>query len=136
MTTMTMESNWLWVGVDPRPPVSRVLAMTPGGVTILKARLEAKPRHPRALATLLEALGLWQGVPARGVLAVGEEEPWCDMGNFHVGFDDFGRTPLYSLETVSQLPRRHRRRRDLISGMGDFRDVRQLWFQGFEEVTR
>jgi len=133
---MMMEStNWLWVGVDPRPPVARVLATTPMGTAVLKARLEAKPRHPRALATLLEALALWQGVPARGVLAVGDEEPWCDMGLFHVGFDDFGSTPLYSLETVSRLPRRSSRR-DPIGGMGDFRDVRQLRLFGDEKAAR
>jgi hypothetical protein len=125
-------SDWIWVGVDPRPPVARVLATTPEGTTILKARLQSRPRHPRALATLLEALALWQGVQARGVLAVGEEEPWCDMdlfqmlGNFHVGHDAFGRTPLYSLTTVDRLRRPPRPRRDPIDGMGDFRDVRQL----------
>ena len=131
-----MESmNWLWVGVDPRPPVARVMAKTPSGTVVLKARLESKPRHPRALATLLEALALWQGVTARGVLAVGDEEPWCDMGLFHVGCDDFGSTPLYSLDTVSRLPRRPRDM-DLIGGMGDFRDVRQLWLRGFGEDAR
>lgn len=131
---MMKSTNGLWVGVDPRPPVARVLATTPLGTAVLKARLESKPRHPRALATLLEALALWQGVPAHGVLAVGDEEPWCDMGNFHVGFDDFGKTPLYSLETVSRLPRRSRR--DPIPGMGDFRDLRQLRLFGDEEVAR
>jgi hypothetical protein len=140
--TMTMETtNWLWVGVDPRPPVARVLATTPAGRPVLKARLEAKPRHPRALATLLEALALWQGVQARGVLAVGEEEPWCDMdlfqvlGDFHVGHDDFGRTPLYRLTTVDHL-RRRKPWRDPIGGMGEFRDVRQLRLFGDEEVQR
>jgi hypothetical protein len=125
-------TNWLWVGVDPRPPVARVLATTPTGTAILKARLESKPRHPRALATLLEALALWQGVEARGVLAVGEEEPWCDMdhfqvlGNYHVGHGAFGQTPLYRLDTVDRLRRPPRRRSSPIEGMGDFRDVRQL----------
>jgi hypothetical protein len=126
--------KWLWVGVDPRPPLARVLAMTPGGRSVLKARLNPKPSHPRALATLLEALALWQGIPAHGVLAVGKEEPWCDMGNYHVGHDDFGDTPLYSIETVCQLPRRPRR--DPITGMGDFKDVRQLWLFDEEELIR
>jgi len=128
-----MESrDWLWVGVDPRPPQARVLATTSTGTTILKARLESRPRHPRALATLLEALALWQGAEARGVLAVGEGEPWCDidlfqlLGDFHVGHDAFGLTPLYRLTTVDRLRRPPRPRRDPIGGMGDFRDLRQL----------
>jgi hypothetical protein len=130
-----MEStNWLWVGVDPRPPVARVLATTPTGEAVLKARLEAKPRHPRALAALLEALSLWQGVPVRAVLAVGEEEPWCDMGLYHVGHDDFGTTPMYRLTTVARLPR-PRRGSDPIGGMGDFRDVRQLRLFEDKEVA-
>lgn len=129
---MALESkNWLWVGVDPRPPQARILATTPSGLSVLKARLEPGPRHPRALATLLEALALWQGVPVHGALAVGEEEPWCDMdcfrvlGDYHVGHPAFGQTPLYSLRTVDRL-RRPRRTRDPIGGMGEFSDLRQL----------
>lgn len=133
-------TNWIWVGVDPRPPVARVLATTPAGRVLLKARLEPKPRHPRALATLLEALALWQGVEARGALAVGEEEPWCDIAHFHVlgafGMGPgFGRTPLYSLDTVDRLKRRPPRR-DPIEGMGDFRDLRQLRLFESEEDSR
>lgn len=115
----------IWVGIDPRPPVARVIATNGFDETLLKARLLPTPRHPRALATLLEALALWQGEKVHAALAVGDDEPWCDMGNYHVGFPDFGdRTPLYSLEVVSRV--RRRRRRDELTGMGDFRDVRQL----------
>lgn len=114
----------LWVGIDPRPPRARILAMAGAEETVLKARLQPAPKHPRALATLLEALALWQGVPVRAALAVGDEEPWCDTGLYHVGFDDFGQTPLYSVNVVSRLQRP--RRRDELSGMGDFRDLRQL----------
>jgi hypothetical protein len=91
---------------------------------VLKARLQPAPKHPRALATLLEALALWQGVPVRAALAVGDEEPWCDTDLYRVGFDDFGQTPLYSVDVVSRLQRP--RRRDELSGMGNFRDLRQL----------
>jgi hypothetical protein len=79
---------------------------------------------------MLEALALWQGVSVRAALAVGDEEPWCDMGAYHVGFADFGATPLYSLDVVSRL--RRPRRRDDLDGMGDFRDVRQLMLFGDE----
>ncbi len=114
----------IWVGIDPRPPTARILAMAGPGETLLKARLTSAPEHPRALATLLEALALWQGAPVRAALAVGDEEPWCDMSRFHVGFADFGGMPLYSLDVVSRL--RRPRRRDDVRGMGDFRDLKQL----------
>lgn len=114
----------IWLGVDPRPPVARVLGMAGPSEPLLKARLLPQPKHPRALATLLEAIALWQGTPVRAALAVGDEEPWCDMGHYHVGFADFGATPLYSLDVVSRL--RPPRRRDPLGGMGDFRDLRQL----------
>ena len=117
-------SQAIWLGVDPRPPTARVLAMAGPSETILKARFLAQPKHPRALSTLLEAVALWQGTPVRAALAVGDDEPWCDMGHFHAGFPDFGDTPLYSLECVPRL--RRPRRRDEITGMGDFRDLRQL----------
>jgi hypothetical protein len=114
----------IWLGVDPRPPVARVLAMAGPREPILKARLCPQPQHPRALATLVEAVALWQGMPVRAALAVGDEEPWCDMGRFHVGFDDYGRSPLYTLECVPRL--RPPRRGDALAGMGAFEDLRQL----------
>lgn len=117
--------NSIWVGIDPRPPAARVIAMNGVDETLLKARLSPVPKHPRALATMLESLALWQGVPVRAVLAVGDDGPWCDMGHYHVGFPDFGdRTPLYSLDVVARA--RRRRGRDSLPGMGDFRDLRQL----------
>jgi hypothetical protein len=114
----------LWVGIDPRPPTARVLVLQGPAEVVLKARLLPQPKHPRALAAMLESLALWQGVPVRAALAVGDEEPWCDTGAYHVGFVDFGETPLYSLDVVSRLQRP--RRRDGIGGMGEFRDLRQL----------
>lgn len=115
----------IWVGIDPRPPAARVIAMSGVDDTLMKARLAPTPKHPRALATMLEALAMWQGVPVRAVLAVGANETSCDMGSYRVGFPDFGeQTPLYSLEVVARV---HRRRgRDLLPGMGEFRDLRQL----------
>lgn len=45
----------------PGPSATRVIAMAGARETILKARLCPEPKHPRALATLLEAVALWQG---------------------------------------------------------------------------
>lgn len=44
----------LYVGIDPRPPHTRILVRSPSGETLLKARLMRHPRHPRALIALLE----------------------------------------------------------------------------------
>ena len=118
----------IWVGVDPRPPVVRVLATGLGGQTLLKARFPMNPRHPRALAGLAESLALWLGRPARCALAVGEEEPWCDMGTYGIYGDERDTNPLCHLEAVESLRRglSRGRSRDEISGMGHFRDLRQL----------
>ncbi len=110
----------IWVGIDPRPPSARVLALQ-GTETLLKARLRPQPHHPRAAAALFEALALWQGTPVCAALAVGEEEPWCDAGFFP---DPGNGPPLWSLAYVSTL--RRPRRRDALGGLGDFRDLRQL----------
>ena len=115
----------IWVGIHPRPEGTRILATAGAEATLLKARLAAEPRHPRALSTLLEALALWHGVPVRAALAVGAaEQPSCDTRHFHESFTDFGATPLYSVEYVPDL--RRRRHRDALDGLGDFRDLRQL----------
>jgi hypothetical protein len=111
-----MKKNWICLGVDPHPPVARVLGKTAERETILKARLRPIPSHSRALVTLLEAIALWQDLPVSGVLAVGAEEPWCDMENCHVGDDAFGKAPLDSIETVCRLDRCPRR--DQIKDMG------------------
>lgn len=115
----------IWVGIHPRPTGTRILATAGAETTLLKARLAAEPRHPRALSSLLEALALWHGAPVRAALAVGAgEEPTCDTKLFHESITDFGPTPLYSVEYVSD--HRRRRHRDGLDGLGDFRDLRQL----------
>jgi len=59
-----MES--IWMGIAPGLATTRVIAMAGPDDTILKANLAGDPRHPRALAKLLEAVALWQ-VLARDV---------------------------------------------------------------------
>lgn len=116
----------IFVTVDPRPPEARILVVDHQGNTLMKARFNSRPILPRALPTLLEALSMWMGTPAQCALVVGPEEPWCDMGSFGVYGDERDRTPLYQIEAVSSL-RRSRRGND-ITGMGEFRDLRQMEF--------
>ena len=116
----------LWVGIDPYPTETRILAMTGPGETILKARLTPRPQHPRAVATLLEALSLWQGAPVRAALCADEPPPLFDTGSWTDALLLGGGAPLYD---VAFVPRRRRRRRDGL-GLGDMRALEQLVLLG------
>jgi hypothetical protein len=113
----------IWMGISARPESTRVLATAGAETTLLKARLAARPSHPRALTTLLEAVALWQGAPVRAALAVDERASGC-VTNLYGDFVGDEHTPLYELEIVPDL--RRARRRDELGGLGDFRDLRQL----------
>lgn len=117
-----MES--IWVGIHPRRDSTRVLVMSGVGETLLKARLLPLPSHRRALSTLLEAIALWQGRPVRAALVADAPGGLFESGLCRDSFADFGDGLHYTIEYVSVL--RPPRRRDGLSGMGDFRDLRQL----------
>jgi len=120
----------IWMGIAPEPNATRVIAMAGPSETILKARLLPTPRHPRAMATLLEALAMWQGTKVRAVVSVDERDRACDSSFYREVFTDFGG-PLYTLDWVPAC-RRGRRHRDL-PGLGAFADLRQ---QVLFEVAR
>ena len=120
----------IWMGIAPEPKATRVIAMAGPSETILKARLLPSPRHPRAMATLLEAVAMWQGTKVRAVVSVDERGGACDSDFYREVFTDFGG-PLYTLDWVPAC-RRGRRHRDL-PGLGAFADLRQ---QVLFEVAR
>lgn len=124
-----MES--IWMGIAPNSTSTRVIAMTGPSNTILKAQLASEPKHPRALATLLEAIALWQGHPVRAALCADAEACACDSNLYREAFygDDGGA--LYSI--VWALGPGHRPRRVRLSGVGEFRDLERLVV---EEVAR
>lgn len=114
----------LWVAIRPGMRGTRVLALTPAGETVLKARLMTSPMHQRAVATLLEALALWQGQQIDAVLVAGAEARACGTSLFRECFPDFGRPPLYELTyTGTDRPEPLPRGRDVLGG---FADLRQL----------
>ncbi len=119
-----MES--IWMGIAPGLRDTRVIAMHGASETILKARLRKDPSHPRAMASLMEAVALWQGVPVRAALAADDEQTSCDSCLCRAALLDTGTSPLYSIDWVPATGRK--RRRCNIGGMGDFRDLRQLLF--------
>lgn len=111
------------MGISASATETRVLAMDGPSNTILKARLSREPSHPRALATLLEAVALWQGSRVRAALCADSEQLSSESSLYHAAFDFGG--PLYSIDWVPGALVRRRRTRD-VSGMGPFADLRQL----------
>jgi hypothetical protein len=118
-----MES--IWMAIAPNTTSTRVLAMAGAQDTILKARLSRSPSHPRALASLLEAVALWQGVPIRAALCADERLGGSDTSLFRETFTDVGG-PLYTLDWIPALDQARRAPRRDISGMGKFEDLRKL----------
>lgn len=120
----------IWMGIAPSAETTRVVAMSGPSDTILKARLAHDPKHPRALATLLEAIALWQGRPVRAALCADERGLSSDSTLCREAFLDDGGA-LYSILWVPAG--HHRRRRDRLRGLGDFRALERLVI---EEVAR
>jgi len=116
----------LWVGIDPHPTETRILAMSGPSETVLKARLRPHPQHPRAAATLLEALSLWQGATVRAAWCADASPPLFDTGSRRDALLLGTGAPLYD---VTLVPRRRRRRRDGL-GLGDLRELAQLVLAG------
>lgn len=114
----------IWMGIAPGPRQTRVIAMHGASETILKARLRRDPAHPRAMASLLEAVALWQGVPVHAALAADDEQTSCESCLCRAAVIDTAPSPLYTVDWVPAAGRG--RRRTNIAGMGDFRDLRQL----------
>lgn len=113
----------IWIGIDPQPHDTRILALAGPEQVLLKARLRDMPSSRQALPTLLEALALWQGQTVRAALVADGAVSSC-RGRF--ARDAFGvmQSALYQLDYVDAL--RPPRRRDGLTGMGPFEDLRQL----------
>jgi hypothetical protein len=116
-----MES--IWMGIAPSLDGTRVIAMEGPSDTILKAQLARDAKHPRALATLLEAVALWQGQPVRAALCADDSGLSCDSNICREAFLDDGGA-LYSVVWVPAAARH--RRRDRLHGLGNFRDLERL----------
>jgi hypothetical protein len=116
-------SETIMVTIAPELERVRLLA-TAGRRDILKAVLgPAGKAHPRAAATLLEGLALWHQKPLSVVLYVDE----ADNGSALQLYDGlgFGQTTLHYEVGVVTAGLRRRGRRSL-TGVGDFRDLRQV----------
>jgi hypothetical protein len=120
-----MES--IWLGLCPSRHATRILAMRGPTETIMKAHLSLRPSSPRALIALLEAIALWEGLSVRAaVVADDTSTPSTSTSLYRDSFAMIGQqTPLYSLEWIPRSAA-VRRRRDGMSGMGDFGDLERL----------
>ena len=114
----------IWMGIAPGRTGTRVLAMHGATETILKARLRRDPAHPRALATLLEAIALWQGAQVRAALAADDEPTSYAASLCRSPLTDFAINPLFTVDWVPVAGRA--RRRAGIGGMGTFHDLERL----------
>lgn len=121
----------VWIAIHPNHLETRVLVTSGSQETLLKAKLNTRPKHPRALPTLLEALALWQGEKVHAALVADAEANTSGTNLFTDCFDVIEPTPLFQLAIVGGP--KPRGRRDFIRGMGNFRDLRRVLI---EEVTR
>jgi hypothetical protein len=98
---------------------AQLLVSAPEG-DVLKARLDTRPCHPRALLTLLEGLSLWYGQPLSVALSVGAD---CRSSLPSTLFGDElwpAESALVRFEVVQPVHRRAR-----LTGLGDFRALRR-----------
>ena len=91
----------IWMGISPEPSATRVIAMAGPSETILKARLLPRPGHPRAMATLLEAVALWQGERVRAVLSVADWDGGSGSAFSRDAFLDCVRRPIVNTDSTA-----------------------------------
>jgi hypothetical protein len=118
----------MWIGFSKDGTEIKMMASV-GATTVLKARFSSTPARPRAFQWLLEALALWEGEPVRAVVCVDGVDDISDWPLLRDWFPDFG-SPLYTILWTDRQS--SRKRRDEITGLGDFRDLKQ--HQHFESL--
>jgi hypothetical protein len=100
----------------------RLLVTDPQGQDQIKARLPLRPKHPRALLTLLEGVALYSGEPIYAVISAGNRpDDWLGCETWG---DDLwpAESPLVQFDFLTpRLPRPGR----TLRGVGDFRAVRR-----------
>jgi hypothetical protein len=87
----------LWAAIDLSGRNPRILVTDGGREPLLKAQMLSRPNHPRALATLLEGLSMWESRPVRAALVVGDRDG-SDSSQFLDCVADPWGTPQYECE--------------------------------------
>jgi hypothetical protein len=114
----------LWIGVDPRPDRTRILAMSGPEQVLLKAHLSPRPSSRLALGALSEALCLWEGRRGRVALVATHLDSCAPRAPFDEEPFGLSHGALVDIDIVD--PVRRPRRRDGVGGLGAFDDLRQL----------
>jgi hypothetical protein len=100
--------------------------LTDGTDELMRAQLPPgrQIRHGRAAATLLEGLSLWLDARLHVALSADAQD-----ASYYLGLvDDLGCASRSVFFDVALIEPRARRQGKKISGVGDFRDLRQLAF--------
>jgi hypothetical protein len=99
----------------------KLLVTDPDGNDQIKARLPLRPKHPRALLTLLEGVALFSGEPLYVVISAGSHpDDWlgCEAWG-----DDLWPTESQLVQFDFATPPARARR--TLGGVGDFRAIRR-----------
>ena len=100
---------------------AKLLVTEPAHGDVLKARLDLRPCHPRALLTTLEGLSLWSGKPLCVALHVDRHLPGWPSGML------FGDELWPAESALVRFEFAHRDSRQVrLKGLGDFRAVRKV----------
>jgi hypothetical protein len=100
----------------------RLLVTDPQGRDQIKARLPLRPKHPRALLTLLEGVALYSGEPLCAVISAGSRpDDWLGCETWG---DDLwpAESPLVQFDFLTPPPSGPG---PTLRGVGDFRAVRR-----------
>lgn len=111
------------VTIAPADTRTRIL-LTDGTDELMRAQLPAgrQIRHGRAAATVLEGLSLWLDARLHVALSADAQD-----ASYYLGLtDELGCANRNVFFEVSLIEPRARHRGRKISGVGDFRDLRQL----------
>ena len=113
------------IAIAPEKHQTRMLMMC-GQAELMKAVLgPVSASHSRAAATLLEGLALWQQKMLSVVLFADAEVDSCELALCDgLGF---GQKTLHYDVSIAMRSHRNARR---LSGLGDFRELRQLCLEG------
>lgn len=121
----------LWMGIRPGLEITRVVVQDGWEQRLLKARLPHSPQHPRAVATLCEAMALWCNRSVCAALVVDGPGAFCVTRPWRDTVEELTRHPLFEVHLVSSGLSAHER--DRLDGISDYHELRQ---RIFSEVVR
>ena len=105
-------------------PADTRMLVTLGDEVGMKARLPRAPSHPRAVPWMMEAIALWEGAQAHGVVCAGGADASYGKAFWDAVGMDLGGV-LYSLDLAGREPPRGPAMVDRVPDVKGFEDVVQ-----------